>query len=119
MAILTISVFASAQFSGPESALQIYHVAVLNKDGDRLSAVVLQAPESRSARELQARVANLMRVSEGIRVAAIEREGRSAIVTMGYYSPELGQAFVMFYMVKPLADWQIDTERTMALLQGM
>lgn len=119
MAILTISVFASAQFSGPESALQLYHVAVLSNDGDRLSAVVLQDPESGSARELQVRVFNLMGVSEGIRVVSIERKGRSAIVTMGYFSAGFGQAFVPFYMVKPLSKWQIDTELTIALLQSM
>lgn len=118
MAILTISVFASAQFSGPESALQLYHVAVLNNDGDRLSAVVLQDPESGSARELLAHVSNLMRVSEGLRVVSIERKGRNAIVTMSYIS-QFGQAFVPFYMVKPLAKWQIDTELTITLLQSM
>jgi len=115
MAILTVSVFASLTYSGPESTLNRFHYGVATGDFSTIKSVSLQNPTSRPARELLRQIAALMADSRDYRVYRIQREGRKAVVEMLYVTRSFGPVVIPFVMQKPVDQWKVDADQTWGL----
>ena len=115
MAILTVLVFSSAQFGGPESALHAYHVAVSSRDAEGLRTLILKDPEGPSARQLQALIEELISSGSSAQIHKVRRVGRDATLEVVYLSPELGTVALKFYVRKPGGRWLVDADATWRL----
>src|SRR5690348_12780960 len=112
IAILTLSVFASLTYSGPESTLNRFHGGIASGDINLIKGACLQDPKSRPAQELLRQVAGLMSNSQDYRVYRIQRSGRTAVVEMVYATRQFGPVVIPFYMQKPVDKWLVDVDRT-------
>ena len=113
LSILTVSVFARAQYSGPESAVLRYHLALSRADAAGVKEIVLQDQETNSARSLNERMIALLSSAPEYNVAGVTHNGREASVDVVYFSRRYGTVFVRFTLVKPRDEWQLDAERTL------
>ena len=114
-AILTLQVFSSAQFGGPESALQAYHVAVSTRDAEGLRNLVLKDPDGPSARQLQLKIEQLIVSGSSAQIRRVRRVGRDATLEVLYLSPEPGTEVLKFYVRKPGSRWLVDADATWRL----
>jgi len=115
VAILTLGVFASLQYSGPESTIFSFHLGIAERDIQDVKAACLQDPTSGPARELLAQVEVLLADSTDVRITRIQREGRSAVVEVVYLTRRFGPVAVLFKMEKPVGRWLVDADRTWGL----
>lgn len=115
LSILTVSVFARAQYSGPESAVIKYHVALGRRDMAGIQAVVLQDQSVDSVKSLNQQMIALLSTVEDYGVSAVNHMGREATVDVVYSSNRFGTVLVRFTLVKPRDEWELDADRT----QGM
>jgi hypothetical protein len=115
MAILTLSVFASLPYSGPESSIYRFHLGVVSRDMDVVKDACLQDPTSGPARELLAQVEVLLANSQDVRINRVQRKGRAAVVEVVYLTRQFGPVVIPFYMEKPVGRWLVDADRTWGL----
>ena len=116
MAILTIAVFAQARFSGPESAVRLYHYGIANREPETVKSVSLQDPGAGPARQLQAQVEELYSYGGVPQIGPVQKHGREAVVLVTYHSPRFQPVLLQFYMQKSRAKWKVDADRTWGLL---
>ena len=118
IAVLTISVFAQARFSGPESAVRLYHYGIANRELETVKSVSLQDPKVGSARQLQAQVEKLFAFGGVPQIGPVQKRGRQAVVLVTYRSPRFQPVLLQFVMQKSRARWKVDTDATWGLSQA-
>ena len=116
LAILTISVFAQARFSGPESAVRLYHYGIASRELETVKSSTLQDPGTGSARQLQAQVEQLFAYGGVPQIGSVQKRGREAVVLVTYSSPRFQRVSLQFVVVKSRAQWKVDTDRTWGLV---
>ena len=115
MAILTFAVFAQARFSGPESAVRLYHYGIANREPETVKSVSLQDPEAGSARQLQSQIEKLFASGGVPQIGPVQKRGRQAVVLVTYRSPRFRPVLLEFVMQKSRARWKVDTDATLGL----
>ena len=115
LAILTVLVFSKAQFGGPESAWQRYHVAVASGDTEALRGLVLRNSQGESAQQLQSFIGRLINAGSDAQIRRVRRIGRYATLDVVYQSPQYGTVAMQFYVKKPGGRWLVDAEATWRL----
>ncbi len=117
LAVLTLSVFATAQNRGPVSVVTRFHEAVGARDPQDVQRLLTLPVSSPMSTGLVRGVQALRQEARSVRTTLAGQDGRQARVTVVY---ELGSGvYVLQYgLVKPGAQWLIDPQTTMALMQG-
>lgn len=116
LAVLTVSVFARSQNTGPASTLQRFHESILRRDIGMMQRVLVQPADARSARVLVGNVEFLVRRGIKPKLGAVEQRGTQAIAPVAYVDARnVAVAFVPFAMVRGSAGWEIDADQTLAL----
>lgn len=118
MAILTLAVFASLTYSGPESTVFRFHYGVAARDLEAVKQACLQDPTNGPARELLAQVEVLLADSQDVRINRVQRQGRSAVVEVVYLSRRFGPVAVPFMMEKPVDRWLLNADKTWGMVAG-
>lgn len=116
MAILTISVFAQARFSGPESAVRLYLYGVANREPETIKTVSLQDPSAGSAQQLHAQVEWLYANGGTPQIGHVQKLGREAVVHVRFQSPRYRPYVLQFIVKKSRVKWKVDAERTWGLV---
>jgi hypothetical protein len=112
MAILTLSVFASTAYSGPESTIFRFHEAVMDGDLEGVRGAFLQDPTVPPASDLVADVQLLLVQGAQIRVLMPAHQGRSATADVLYFRQGVGVFSVRYHLKKPTDRWLIDAAAT-------
>ncbi|HXH62512.1 MAG TPA: hypothetical protein VNI20_14295 [Fimbriimonadaceae bacterium] len=116
LAILTVSVFAGAQYSGPESAVSRFHYGVATGNADTLRQVCLQSVQSPPAQNLIVQLDWLLKHSTDFRIIQVKRRGTESAVAVLYESPLAGTVIIEYFLQKPRGRWLIDVERTWGMV---
>ena len=116
LAILTVSVFATLTYSGPESALSRFHYGIVSGDLGLVRDSSLQDPKAGPARELLLQVQALIADSQYYHVYRMQRDGRRATVEMVYVTRSYGPVVIPFAMTKPSHRWRVDANATWGLV---
>lgn len=112
VSVLTVSVFVRSQYSGPESAVLRYQLALVQNDAALIGSLVLQGSDSERALYFHQSILVLIAASEVQRIVGVRHMGREAYVDMAYTSRQSGTILVRFFLSKPVDSWKIDAERT-------
>ena len=112
MAILTLSVFASTAYSGPESTIFRFHEAIMDGDLEDVRDAFLQDPTVPPASDLVADVQLLLVQGAQIRVLMPAHQGRSATADVFYFRQGVGVLSVRYHLKKPTDRWLIDAAAT-------
>lgn len=116
LAVLTVSVFARSQNTGPASTLQRFHESILRRDLGMMQRVLAQPAETDAARMLVSNVELLVRRGTRPRLGSVEQVGAQAVAPVAYVDGRnVAVAVVPFALVRRQAGWEIDAEQTLAL----
>lgn len=112
LAILTLAVFASTAYSGPESTIYRFHEAIMDSDIEGVRAAFLQDPTVPPASNLLTEVQLLLMQGAQLRVLRPQHEGRTATTDVIYFRQGVGYFSLRYTLRKPSDRWLIDAAAT-------
>lgn len=112
LAIATLSVFATFQNYGPESAVRRFHHAIVTGDDAELSQVVDTSTQTSAVRDLRLYVTRALNGGANYRIVKSERSP-TQVEMLALYA---GRAPIVWVVVKARDRWRVDPYLT---LQGL
>lgn len=116
LAVLTLAVFATLQYYGPESALRRFHVATLSGDLRELQRVTAEDVGSPVVLALREKVYLIAKAGGTFEIGQMGLEGRSVRAEVRYRVPRLGILVTVWLVEKPASTnrWEINATHTLA-----
>ncbi|CAN5360986.1 hypothetical protein BH11ARM2_BH11ARM2_13240 [soil metagenome] len=118
LASITLGVFGVLYDYGPGSAIRQFHEALTKDDRVELSRVIVPPKNPAVARQMLGFLSGLAQNGD-IRIAATQRFDREVRAIVSYRDTDGNQFPVVFVVVKPDRQWQIDLDKTATIVQDM
>lgn len=110
LALLTLSVFARSQLSGPEGALYKYFSAIAQRDGRGVMEFASGSPQDIAY--LTSMVYSAFQQRGYYRVVDVVRAGATARAGVIFYFPQ-GEQPIIVSLIREGTTWKVDAGRTL------